>query len=62
MRWYWWLLIGLVFGAFAAFFLPTLLLKKQGNPESLEKARAAKAAKAETDKLNEVDKTDTLQN
>jgi phosphotransferase system glucose/maltose/N-acetylglucosamine-specific IIC component len=62
MKWYWWLLIGLAFGAFAAFFIPTFLLKKQGNPDSLEKARAAKAAKAETEKLNEGDKTDTLPN
>jgi hypothetical protein len=44
MKWYWWLLIGLVIGVGGFFLIPLLL--KSDKTESLEKARAAKAAKA----------------
>jgi len=45
MRWYWWLFIGLVVGVVAIVALP-VIFKKSGNPDSLEKARQAKAEKA----------------
>lgn len=58
MRWYWWLLLGLVVGAGAVFIVPLLL--KSDKSDSLEKARAAKAAKANETKADEPASPDTV--
>ena len=58
MRWYWWLLIGLIVGVGLFFLIP--MLTKPDKSESLEKARQAKADKAAI--ANEKPTSDTVQN